>query len=855
VALQPLRGVVDRPRLRRGLDAAGALIVLQAPWGFGKSALLRQWVRERRTLDGGTVALVPAQPEGDHVRWWSAVLDSVSRAASNATGASSRPRKQDHPRAALERLLLSATEPVMLAVDDADAADPERGGALLDLLEQTDLLRLVLATRAVSPIGDAAHLRLSTLGAAVITGAQLCFTDTEIAELAEMIGLDADGHLVAKVQEATGGWPAVTVGLLTELANSGSWHSAVNRAVAITSEAISSSAGSGELGNLEAMRILSLPDRLTGELAVELTGDEQAAGRLRRLAAAGLLAVDAPTDPVSYRWTGAVRTALQHQLHQFDGGVRAKAIHARLARWFANRNEAAPALQHATEAEQWPLAVQLMEQHARDLIINQPLDRLRASVVQMPLETAATSATVLALRDMWLRVPGPMLLSAARLPTSADELTALGSGDGARRTVEAGLWVISALRIRGWFDEACDYARRLLLVLAAARTARPTDVAEIYPTLQLHAGIALLLGGDFTAALSCLREAYLWAADNPHEYIESDASSKTALAHAAMGDYRRAAAWLDRHERATLGAAYYERYIRTTTATAQLLLAVDQLNPAAAQTAYEDLLTVDAHRELFWGYVTYAQAQYALMTGAAADMLDALRRARSQRRGELGHGAISGPWLAAAEADLLLALGRGNEAEVVVSGEHGNHPMLQVGQARLALLAGDDQAALRLATDSEWDRAALPRSRLEMVTIHAIAAQRTGDRRAAAWALQRAVAAARMTGSLRAFRTVPGDELGELATEQPDAQALLAEPALRDQAEIFAMPVTVVRLTAREKQLLDKLATELTRQQIANSLRVSFNTVKVQLRGLYRKLDVESRADAIARGREYGLLG
>ena len=823
MALRPLRGLLDRPRLRSGVDASPAVTVLQAPWGFGKSVLLRQWMHHREAREDGTIALIPAPARGDH----------------------------GDPRTAAERLLRAATEPLTLVVDDADVTDVDRGGGLLDLLEQTDRLRLVLATRTVSSVGDATDLRLSALGAAVITGAQLSFTDAEIAELARMIGIGEDVLDVAKIREATGGWPAVTVGLLAELARSGSWPRAVDRAVAIVSEAMGSAVGADVF---ETARALSVTDRLTGELAAELAGDERAAARLGDLAAAGLLAIDASSDPVGYRWAVAPRTALQYQLRQLDGGLRATAAHARVARWFAEHDDPARALQHATHAEQWPLAVDVIEKHARALIIDQPLDLLRATVVQLPLETAATSATVLALRDMWLRVPGPMLLSAARLPTSADELAALGTGGNARRIVEAGLWVISALRIRGWFDEAGDYARRLLLVLAAARTAHPTDVAEIYPSLQLHAGIALLLGGDFTAALSCLREAYLWAADNPHQYIESDASSKTALAHAAMGDYRRAAAWLDRHDRAPLGAPYYERYIRSTTATARLLLAADQLDRAAAQTAYEQLLTVDAHNELFWGYITYAQVQYALMTGAVADMLDALRRARTQHDGESGHGAVAGPLLAAAEADLLLALGRGNEAEVVINGAHAGHPMLRVGQARLALLTGDNRTALRLATDSSWDRVAVSRSRLEMLVIQAIAARRTDDGETAARALQRAVAAARMTGALRAFRTVPGGELAELAADRPDAQALLAEPVLRGQAELFTMPVTLIRLTAREKQLLDKLATDLTRQQIANSLRVSFNTVKVQLRGLYRKLEVDSRADAIARGREYGLL-
>jgi LuxR family maltose regulon positive regulatory protein len=842
--LPSLRGLLDRPRLRfGGADESSLLTVVQAPSGFGKSVLLRQWARARPATERGVLASVPNRPAADHEQWWSAVYERAGALVESR----SAPAPGD-ARAAVERLVLSASEPLTLMVDDADPTDPDRAGALLDLLEQTDNLRLVLATRALGGGGDTAGLRLAALGGAVITGAQLCFTYAEVGALGRMMGVPDDVLDVGRIEQATSGWPAATVAVLTELARSGSWQNAINGAVAIIAQAVVGSAGAGE----PAMT-LSLPDRLTPELDAELTGDPLAADRLREWAAAGLLVVDAAADPAGYRWADAVRAALQCQFERSDGGASVRSAHSRVARWFARHDDAALALRHATRARQWPLAVEVVEKHARSLMISQPLE-VRATVVEIPLEDAATSTTVLALRDLWLRVPDNLLLSAARLPTAAGDLAALGAADGGRRTLEAGLWVIAALRIRGWIREAGDYARRLLLVLAAARSAHPAKVAEIYPTLQLHAGIALLLGGDFTAALSCLREAHLWAADNPNQYIASDASSKTALAHAAMGDQRRAAAWLDRHDAAPLDAPYYARYIRCTTATARLLLAVDQLDPDTAEAAYAEQLALDAHNELFWGYVTYSQAQYALMVGAAADMLDALRRARVQHRGELDHGAVAGRLLAAAEADLLIALRRGNEAEVVINGEHAGDPMLRVSQARLALLTGDDQAALRLATDSNWDRAAVPRSRLEMLLIQSIAARRTGDRANAERALGRAVAAARMTGLRRPFRSVPAEELAQLASSLPDAQSLLLEPALRHQAEMFAGPVSLVRLTGRERQLLDKLASDLTRQQIANSMRVSFNTVKVQLRGLYRKLEVESRADAIARGREYGLL-
>ncbi len=54
-------------------------------------------------------------------------------------------------------------------------------------------------------------------------------------------------------------------------------------------------------------------------------------------------------------------------------------------------------------------------------------------------------------------------------------------------------------------------------------------------------------------------------------------------------------------------------------------------------------------------------------------------------------------------------------------------------------------------------------------------------------------------------------------------------------------------LTAREQELLASLARGRTNQQIAGELEISLNTVKFHLKNLYGKLDVNNRAQAVAR--------
>ena len=83
-----------------------------------------------------------------------------------------------------------------------------------------------------------------------------------------------------------------------------------------------------------------------------------------------------------------------------------------------------------------------------------------------------------------------------------------------------------------------------------------------------------------------------------------------------------------------------------------------------------------------------------------------------------------------------------------------------------------------------------------------------------------------------------------------------AEKALRLQAARGrdATRAPFWELSERELEVLRLLASRLSQREIAAELYVSFNTVKSHLRSIFRKLGVTSRAEAVARARELGLL-
>ncbi len=90
--------------------------------------------------------------------------------------------------------------------------------------------------------------------------------------------------------------------------------------------------------------------------------------------------------------------------------------------------------------------------------------------------------------------------------------------------------------------------------------------------------------------------------------------------------------------------------------------------------------------------------------------------------------------------------------------------------------------------------------------------------------------------------------LSELLVRTERSLQLASAPA---SAPVLAADL---ELSERELTLLRLLASELSQREIGSELFISLNTVKGHVRSIFRKLGVNSRADAVARGRELGLL-
>ena len=79
-------------------------------------------------------------------------------------------------------------------------------------------------------------------------------------------------------------------------------------------------------------------------------------------------------------------------------------------------------------------------------------------------------------------------------------------------------------------------------------------------------------------------------------------------------------------------------------------------------------------------------------------------------------------------------------------------------------------------------------------------------------------------------------------------------PTAPSSATVVPAGPQAVRLSAREREVLEQLPSLRNLEEIADHLAVSVNTVKSHVRAIYGKLGVSSRRTAVLAAHEHGLL-
>ncbi|MCF1594277.1 LuxR C-terminal-related transcriptional regulator [Streptomyces muensis] len=242
------------------------------------------------------------------------------------------------------------------------------------------------------------------------------------------------------------------------------------------------------------------------------------------------------------------------------------------------------------------------------------------------------------------------------------------------------------------------------------------------------------------------------------------------------------------------------------------------------------------------------------MLVARGDPRAALSALDDMTRQPLGSAEPS-PWvsdrIAMATAAAHLADGDPKAAVKVFEEQPLHSPESRAAEARARVAAGDGERALRILDALPESRDQGPAVDVWLLLTRAQVLEARGDSPAAEGLVLRALAAARPHQLRRPFLEA-GPWLGRL----------LRRPALAREhtwltgtlAPHRAQPPPPEPLSAREQDVLERLAQLMSTEEIAADLHLSVNTVKTHLKSIYRKLAATRRGEAVRHARDLGLL-
>ena len=365
IALQR-RGAIPRDRLvSRLVRSAGSDCVLViAPSGYGKTTLMAEWA-DADARDFAWVTLDERHDDaGLLIGSIAAALDRISPLDATVLAPLASPQP-NVARVVVPRLCdsLDGRSPAAIVLDDAHTVRSESGREVIAAVAQCMPagMQLVIASREEPEIGIG---RLRTQRSVIQLGAEdLAMTRSEASRLFRAGGQPLERDRVAELVERTEGWPAALYLAALWLRDESDSTVALERFTGddrlvadYLREEFLSRIDEETLGFLVRASVL---DRLSGDVCDYVLEREGSAEELRRLSRSNLLLVPLDHRDREYRFHALLREMLQAELHRLgEGGERA--LHARASDWYANRDDADRAVDHAIASGDERAAGELM---------------------------------------------------------------------------------------------------------------------------------------------------------------------------------------------------------------------------------------------------------------------------------------------------------------------------------------------------------------------------------------------------------------------------------------------------------------------------------------------------------------
>lgn len=845
--------LVSRPRLLALLDRASeaAVCTLCAPAGFGKSLLLAEWAHRRG--HAGTALVGLDADDRDDRRFFSAVLDALATLPGLPGGSPVRtldvpaePSADPGFLAEVVDALDDLPEPAVLILDNVDALAGAGSSRALDALvrHQPARLRLVLSGRAEPPI-PLARLRLADQLAEV--GADdLAFTVPEARALFTMSGALVDSESLSRLVEETEGW-AVALRLaaasVVRTGDLGEFVSGHDRALReyVTEEALARF----EPGTRDFLRVVSVCARISPGLATALSGRSDTAALLHELSD-GSMVVRETSEPGRYRMRPLLRTYLLADFGRREP-ERLAGQHRLAAGWFARTGDIAHALGHYARAQDSEGAAALLDGHATELFLAGEHLALRRALGVLD-DGEITSNPRLAL------IAAALYLEAGETGTADLHLTSAEANWPSRPAPD--VEVLGQLarsrraQLDGGNDEIVRAARQVDVDLA-----RQTDLGAL---AELHRATAALMSGDREGVRGWLETIGRRAEAGGQHHVAERAVTLLGELAALDGDFRSV-------ERITRRLPGGQPVVEG--AAASLLTAYRELLRAEPDNCAEAVARVARSFDEPAGHLGDNLKLIAETLGGAAqfdkgewyDGLKTMRQVRlalADRSLVLEHTALC----AVLEHRAAVLIGAGDQARDVLQWcqsrlERTGELLLMRARGQLAL---GRYASAAKALEPVLDGTTAPvlpwsliEVRLAAVRIAVHLSEGSGARRL----LSQALAEAERSDVWHPF-VFASDEvvsllttmLGRLGPHESFAAGLLAR---RRNLAVAPIPAP---LTDRERSVLRLLPTLRSIEEIADDLTVSPNTVKTHMRGIYSKLSVRKRRDAVAVAVARGLL-
>jgi LuxR family transcriptional regulator, maltose regulon positive regulatory protein len=859
---------VERPRIT-DLIAEGArwcpLTVVTGPPGAGKTMAVALWA----AAETGPVAWVGLDEfDNGPGTFWSYVIAALRRsgvALPEELHALPRGRDQDDEfLLPLTAALAGQDPPATLVLDDLHRlTDPGVLKGLDFMLRNVGPALRVVVTSRVDPLLPLHRYRLAG-HLTEIRASDLAFSITEAGRLLAQHGSTLAADWLESLTKRTEGWAAGLRLAAISLATHPDPAQFVKELMAEDSPLICYLVD--EVLNVQPPQVREvllstcILEHVNAEAAVDLTGDEQAAGIL-----ASLARTNAFVQPIGSGWyryhtlfAGMLRLKLRYEHPDRVAGLLGRA-----ARWYQRKGMLADAVQQAARADDWPLAAGMV---VDELAVGQLIDpcggqRLAGEFAGMPPGRAWTEPAPYLVTAALALAAGQHESCAAALDAAGSLLDLLPPGQGtAGRLSAAVVRLGTALRTGDLLAAAAaaDHAERMLDQAPGGKLARHPELRR--RVLSGRAAIELW-SGHLEEAARVLGAGLAAEATSGREAERAGWAGQLSLVEALRGRLSHAA---ELASQAVPSAGEHRPPARRGDATPLVALAWAHLERNELPEARSFLKQADAalgeSPDKLVGTVAYlVAAGGALAEGRAEVAAQIATRARSG----WPVPAWLGQQLSLAESRACAAAGDGRAA-VTAAERAGDSAEAAVTLASALAAAGNGDHAVRVLAPALAGRRHLPDPvRLRAWLTDARLRYETGDR---AHGRNTLVSALRLADreQLRLPLVLEREWLGPVVRRDPelaDAYRRLLAPVIgpgqlpasataRDPA-----PVLLVEpLTERELEVLTRVSGMLNTAEVADEMFISVNTVKTHLRNIYRKLSAAHRNEAVRRARQLQLI-